>query len=109
MANLLARRAVEELRAALGAVDEEECRCRVLVIALPPELAAAGGAAVDRAGRAQRAVAEDVDHHRGADPLRVLEDGADHLAPLEVAGLAAGPGAVVVVEAAQGDGARNGV
>src|SRR6266513_1860123 len=109
VANLLARRAVEELWPAPRAVDQEESRCRVLVVVLPPELAAAGGAAVDRAGRAQRAVTEHVDHHRGADPLRILEDGADHLARLEVAGLAGGPGAVMVVEAAQGDGARTGI
>src|SRR2546421_1750235 len=109
VANLLARRAVEELRPALRAVDQEESRCRVLVVALPPELAAAGAAAVDRAGRAEGAVAEHVDHHRGADPLRILEDGADHLARLEVASLAGGPGAVVIVEAAERDGARTGV
>src|SRR5437762_12572083 len=63
VANLLARRAVEELWPAPRAVDQEESRCRVLVVVLPPELAAAGGAAVDRAGRAQRAVTEHVDHH----------------------------------------------
>src|SRR6202165_4393357 len=45
VANLLARRAVEELRPALRTVNEEESRCRVLVVALPPELAGAGGAA----------------------------------------------------------------
>src|SRR5437762_1648170 len=109
VANLLARRAVEELWPALRAVDEEESRRRVLVVVLPPELAAAGSAAVDRSGCAQRAVAEHVDHHRGADPLCILEDGADHLARLEVAGLAGGPGAVVIVEAAERDGARTGV
>src|SRR5262249_30588372 len=104
IADLLAGGAVTQPRTALGTVGQEEGRGDRGVVALPAELVAAGGAAIHHAVGTERAVRQHVHHDGAAEARRVLEHRADHLPGLEVAGLAGGTGAVVVVVAAEGDG-----
>src|SRR5690606_16381577 len=101
---LLLRRAADNLRAAVGVVHQEIGGGGLLAVAGPYALAAPAGGFVQHAVGEYRAVAEHIDHHRHTDARGVFQAGADTATGAQVAGLAGGALAGVVVVTAHGDG-----
>src|SRR5690606_7444120 len=94
---------------AAGVVHQHQRGRRGLVVAGPYALATSVHRVVEHAVGRQRTVAEDIDHQRTALARGVFQAGTHALAGTEVANLAGGALAGVVVEAAHLDGAGAGI
>src|SRR5690606_28135129 len=92
-----------------GVVHQHQRGGGGLVVAGPHALAAAVDRVVEHAVGGQRTVAEHIHHQRPALAGCVFQAGADAFAGTDVAQLARGALAGVVVEAAHLDGARAGI